>query len=386
MSAFQFLQNRPGSKKILRLVVIGGVAFHLLSPHSATFSHAAVAPATPKAESCSHDALPDMLDHISGGVVNISSTTIINYKVFGMDEFLRLRGFPIERKQTSLGSGFIIDNDGYVITNNHVVNHATEVMVVLADKKQYRAKIIGKDDKMDIALLQIRDNDGKVPFQLKPVPLGNSDGVRIGETVVAVGNPFGLQNTVTKGIISAKNRTIGLGPFDNFLQTDASINPGNSGGPLFNLSGEVIGINTAIHSETGQSSGVGFAIPMKEAKELIPLLKKYGRIPRPWLGILAERVTPQLQHYYQLPSSEGVLVYNTVASAPADGVGIQQGDIITKIDGTETHEPNDIERLLATHKPNDSVTVRVLRGMKSQEVKIQLQELPRLDNLPKGII
>ena len=226
--------------------------------------------------------LPDMVERISTGVVNISSTTVSNYTVYGLDEFLRFYGVPQERKQTSLGSGLLIDNDGFVLTNNHVVDHASEVIVAFSDKRQFKAKIIGKDDKTDLALLQIRTDEHLVPQNLKPVPLGDSDKVRIAETVVAVGNPFGLQNTVTKGIISAKNRTIGLGPFDNFLQTDASINPGNSGGPLFNLKGEVIGINSVIHSNTGQSSGLGFAIPINEAKELLPDLKKYGRVPRPW--------------------------------------------------------------------------------------------------------
>ncbi len=339
---------------------------------------------------CLSDSLPDIVEKVSPGVVNISSTTVINYRVYGMDEFLRLWGIPQEKKQTSLGSGFIIDqeglNDGFVITNNHVVERASEVMVTLFDKRQFKAKIIGKDEKMDLALLQIRDKDFKVPPNLKSVPLGDSDTVRIAETVFAVGNPFGLQNTVTKGIISAKNRTIGLGPFDNFLQTDASINPGNSGGALFNVHGQVIGINTAIRSETGQSSGLSFAIPINEAKKLIPDLKKYGRVPRPWLGIMAERVTPQLELYYQLASSQGVLVYNIVESAPADLAGLGQGDIIVSINGNATNEPNDIERILARIKPTDAITLKFYRGRKVREIKVKLEELPRLENLPRGII
>jgi len=285
-----------------------------------------------------------------------------------------------------LGSGFIIDQDGYILTNYHVVEQASEVMVTLADKRRFFAKIIGKDEKMDLALLQIRNKEHHVPEKLKPVPLGNSDTVRIAETVVAVGNPFGLQNTVTKGIISAKNRTIGLGPFDNFLQTDASINPGNSGGPLFNLKGEVIGINTAIRSETGQSSGLGFTLPINEAKKLLPDLKKYGRVPRPWLGILGERMTPQLELYYDLTVAKGVLVYNTVESAPADNAGLQQGDILVSIDGIATDEPNDVEKVLAKHKPTDTVTLKFYRGKKIRELQIKLEELPRLEHLPKGII
>ncbi len=267
-----------------------------------------------------------------------------------------------------------------------MVEQASEVVVTFPDKRQLRAKIIGKDDKMDLALIQVRDKNYTAPAKLTPVPLGDSDTVRIGETAVAVGNPFGFQNTVTRGIISAKNRTIGLGPFDNFLQTDASINPGNSGGPLFNAKGEVIGINSVIHSNTGQSSGLGFAIPINEAKKLIPDLKKYGRVPRPWLGILGDKLTPQLEQYYQLKTAKGVLIYDTVESAPADRAGLQQGDILVSIDNMNTQEPNDVERILAKHKPNDQVSLKIFRGKKQREILVKLEELPRLTNLPKGII
>jgi len=330
--------------------------------------------------------LPDLVEKILPSVVNISSTTVINYQVYGMDEFLRFWGIPREHKQTSLGTGFVIEDDGYILTNNHVVQRATEVLVTLLDKRQFRARIVGKDEKMDLALLQIRDKDRKVPQDLKPLQLGDSEQVRIAESVFAVGNPFGLQHTVTLGIVSAKHRTIGLGPFDNFLQTDASINPGNSGGPLFNLKGEVVGINTAIRSETGQSGGLGFAIPANEAKKIIPDLKRYGRVPRPWLGVLAERMTPQLEAYYELSSSKGVLVYNLVEDGPGDNAGLRQGDVILAVDGTETLEPNDVERLLAKHKPKETTVLKVQRGRKSLELRIKLEELPRLENLPRGII
>ncbi|HUP56479.1 MAG TPA: trypsin-like peptidase domain-containing protein [Bdellovibrionota bacterium] len=330
--------------------------------------------------------LPDLVEKTLPGVVNVSSTTVINHQVHGMEEFLRFWGLPQERKQSSLGSGFLIDKDGFLITNYHVVQHADEVMITLHDKRQFPARIIGKDQKMDLALLQIRDQERKVPPNLLPVPLGDSTVVRIAQTVFAVGNPFGLEHTVTVGIISAKDRTIGQGPFDNFLQTDASINPGNSGGPLFNLKGEVVGINTMIISRTGQSGGLGFAIPINEAKALIPDLKRYGRIPRPWLGVLSQPMTRQLQVYYGLPASKGVLVVNVVEGGPADRAGLQQGDIIAEMDGTEVKEPNDVERRLAKHRPTEGAKVKVLRGKRALEVNMKLEELPKLDDLPKGII
>jgi serine protease Do len=332
--------------------------------------------------------LPDLVEKVLPGVVNISSTTVLTYQVFGMEDFLNFWGIPKEHKekQSSLGTGFIIDKDGYVITNNHVVERATEVVVTLLDKKEYQAKIIGKDQKMDLALLQIRDKDRKVPTHLQPVPLGDSDKLRIAESVFAVGNPFGLQHTVTIGIISAKNRTIGQGPFDDFLQTDASINPGNSGGPLFNLKGEVIGINTVIYSRTGQSGGLGFAIPVNEAKEILPDLKRYGRVPRPWLGIVSQRMTQPIQRAYQLPSSQGVLVTQLVQDGPADNGGLRSGDIISEVDGTQVLEPNQVEKALSKRKPTDTVGLKILRGRKTLQIKVKLQELPRLENLPQGII
>jgi serine protease Do len=333
--------------------------------------------------------LPDLVEKVLPSVVNVSSTTIRRYQVFGMDDFLNMWGVPQERKekQTSLGSGFILNKDGYILTNNHVVEHANEVMITLLDKRQFRAKIVGTDEKMDLALLQIRKSKGfGVPDKIQFAQLGDSDKIRIAESVFAVGNPFGLQHTVTVGIISAKHRTIGSGPFDNYLQTDASINPGNSGGPLFDMNGTVVGINTMIYSRVGQSGGVGFAIPINEAKRLIPDLQKYGRVPRPWLGILADRMTPQIQAYFGFTVSEGVLISNLVEDGPADDAGLKQGDVITGLDGVAAKEPYDVERILAKHRPKDSITVKVQRGRKSLDIRVKMEELPPLDKLPKGII
>jgi serine protease Do len=332
--------------------------------------------------------LPDLVEKVLPGVVNISSTAVSQTVVpYGMEDFFQFWGIPRERKQSSLGSGFIINAEqGLVITNNHVVSHATEVLVSLIDKKVYAAKIVGLDPKLDLALLKIYDEKKKVPAGLKQVPLGDSERVRIAEAVFAVGNPFSLQHTVTVGIISAKNRTIGIGPFDNFLQTDASINPGNSGGPLFNMKGEVIGINTAIFSRAGQSGGLGFAIPVNEAKHVIADLQKYGRVPRPWLGVLAERVTPALAQYYQLGSTKGVLLYNLVNRSPADRAGLRPGDILLSVDGTEVQEPNDVERAINKKRPNEAVALKLLRGRKALERSVTMSELPPLEQLPQGTL
>jgi len=330
---------------------------------------------------------PDLVENTLPCVVNISSSTVVNYSISGMEDFLQFWGIPMERRQTqtSLGSGLIIDTDGFVLTNNHVVDRASEVLVTLFDKRQFKAKIIGKDQKMDLALLQLRDGR-KVPVDLKPAPLGDSDKVRIAETVFAVGNPFGLQHTVTIGIISAKNRTIGQGPFDNFLQTDASINPGNSGGPLFNSRGEAIGINTVIYSRTGQSGGLGFAIPVNEAKKILADLKQFGRVPRPWIGVMSDRMTPQIAAHFGLASDKGVLVYNIIEDAPADIAGFQQGDIIIAVNTTLVTEPNEVERALSKFKPREKATLTILRGRKKMDIELKLGELPKFDKLPPGII
>lgn len=344
--------------------------------------------ATPlaRASSVLSTELPDLVEKVMPGVVNISTLTVTRRTLYSMDDFFNFYGVPKEQQQQSMGSGFIISKDGYVITNNHVVENADEVVVTLLNRKSYKAKIIGKDPKLDLALLRIRDKDGNVPGDLQPVTLSDSDKVRIAEPVFAVGNPFGLQHTVTTGIISAKNRTIGLGPLDNFLQTDASINPGNSGGPLFNFKGEVIGINTSIFSRTGQSAGLGFSIPVNEAKKVLDDLKKFGRVPRPWLGLLGQSMNSRIQAYYGLPVSEGILVANLVQGGPSLRAGLRRGDIITHVDGTTVSENADIERELYKKKPGEEVTLKFRRGNQTIEKKLKLDEQPKLDRLPQGII
>lgn len=332
------------------------------------------------------EELPDLVDRVLPGVVNISTLKMPRVPVFGMEEYLKLWGLPKDRVQNNLGTGFIIDEEGYMLTNNHVIAGADEVIVTLKDNRVLKAYLKGKDSKLDLALLQIRDGKN-IPKNIKPVPMGNSEAIRIGESVFAVGNPFGLQHTVTRGIISAKNRTIGLGPYDNFLQTDTSINPGNSGGPLFNMKGEVVGINSAIFSRTGQSVGLGFAIPINAAKTYLSDLKSYGHIQRPWLGILGQRLTPQLQFYYDLPTSDGILIYNLVQRGPGERAGFQIGDILLAVDGKKVDELQDVERLLAKHKPGDSIKLHIQRGRKKMDVSMKLEEHPpKIQELPEGVL
>ncbi len=330
--------------------------------------------------------LPDLVEKILPGVANISSTKIQKTMAYGMDAYFQMWGVPKEQRQSSMGSGFIISKDGYVFTNNHVVDDADEVVVTLYNRKSYKAKIIGRDQKLDLALLRIRDKDGNVPADLVVSAMGDSEKTRIAEPVFAVGNPFGLGHSVTTGIISAKNRTIGVGALDNFLQTDASINPGNSGGPLFNFKGEVIGINTVIFSKSGQSAGLGFAIPMNEAKAILEDLKKYGRVPRPWLGILGQPLSPALQAYYGLPIDHGIVLANLVEGGPSETAGLRIGDILVSVNGTPVRENSEVERELYKKKPSETVSVKVMRKSKTLDLKVKLDELPKLNNLPQGII
>ena len=327
--------------------------------------------------------LPDLVEKVSPGVVNISSNRFVtNYVLRGMPEFFGMFGIPQAQleKQSSLGSGFIIDSNGYVLTNNHVIEKADEVIVTLLDKRRIKAKVIGRDRALDLALLQLKG--GSSIENLKPDEMGTSDKVRIGESVFAIGNPFGLQNTVTAGIISAKNRAIGMGAFDNFLQTDASINFGNSGGPLFDLSGKVIGINTAINA---QGQNLGFAIPIDEAKRHLEELKNFGYVVRAWLGVLGENITPALQYYYQLSVDHGVAVVKLHSAGPATHSGIVAGDILLKLNGQDIKERGDIQRILAKFKPGENVSLKLARDGRPVTLDVKLTAAPDTSELPEGV-
>ncbi len=308
-------------------------------------------------------------------VVNISTTQVIKEKpmfpfpefkgpfdeFFGggdnnndLNKFFGDQQQPRELKRQSLGSGFIINKDGYILTNYHVIENASEIVVTLPEtKKDYKAKVIGSDRKIDIALIKIKAGDN-----LPVAVLGNSDDAEIGEWVMAIGNPFGLGGTVTKGIISQKGRIIGAGPYDDFIQTDASINPGNSGGPLFNMKGEVVGINTAI---VAGGQGIGFATPINMAKEVLIQLKEKGKVTRGWIGVSIQELTPELAKSFGLKMTNGALVSSVSPGDPAERAGMKDGDIITSFDGKQINEMSDLPRIVAATPPGKTVEVKVLR-------------------------
>ncbi len=318
-------------------------------------------------------------------VVNISTTQVS--EAHGAQEFgnpfgeedpfndfwRRFFGGPIPRgpqRQRSLGSGFIIDGDGSILTNNHVVENAQKIVVKLADDEEYEAKVVGRDVKTDIAVIKITTKTA-----LAAAPLGDSEHLDVGEWVVAIGNPFGLDSTVTAGIVSAKGRHIGQGPYDNFIQTDASINPGNSGGPLINLRGEVIGINTAIFSRSGTNIGIGFAIPINLVKELLPQLRGKGKVTRGYLGVLIQKVTPDIAESLGMEKGSGALVANVSKGGPAEKAGVKVGDVIVEFDGKEIKDSGDLPIIVARTAVDKKVRMKVLRDKKEVTLTVSVGEL-----------
>ncbi len=269
-----------------------------------------------------------------------------------------------EFKQRSLGSGFIIDRKGYIVTNNHVVENADQIKVKLANEKEFDAKIVGRDPKTDLALIKIAASSDLVPLKI-----GDSDALKVGTWVVAIGSPFGLEQTVTAGIVSAKGRIIGSGPYDDFIQTDASINPGNSGGPLINMKGEVVGINTAIIA-SGQ--GIGFAIPINLADGIIAQLKTSGEVTRGWLGVGIQDLTPELAEYYKVKDKKGVLVTHVFKGDPADKGGIKAKDIIIKIDGKPVPTARELSGTIAGIAVGKKIAILLIRDGKEKTVYIKV--------------
>jgi serine protease Do len=268
-------------------------------------------------------------------------------------------------KQQALGSGFIVDAQGHVVTNSHVIDDANEVKVKLADEREYHAKVVGKDERLDVAVLQLENP----PKDLPVAALGSSEALRVGEYVVAIGNPFGLGSTVTMGIVSAKGRTIGAGPYDDFIQTDASINPGNSGGPLFNLRGQVVGINTAINP---QGKGIGFAIPIDAVRQVVPQLVSTGHVSRGRLGVVIQGMDEDLAHALGMDRAHGALVEEVEQGSPAEKAGIKSGDVIVSVDGQDVPHSVDLPRMVASHAPGTQVKLTYLRDKQSRDANVTL--------------
>jgi len=277
------------------------------------------------------------------------------------------RGPQREFKVPSLGSGFVISSEGYIVTNNHVVEDVDEIMVVFSDGEELEATVVGRDPKTDIALIRVTPEKS-----LPSLALGDSDAVRPGEWVVAIGNPFGLEHTVTAGIVSAKHRNIGQGSYDDFIQTDAAINPGNSGGPLLNLRGEVIGINTAINP---QANTIGFTVPINMAKQVLPQLRADGRVTRGWLGVVIQNVTPELAEAFDLSEDQGALVSRVMEGSPAERAKLQVGDVIVEFDGEPIEEWNELPRVVAATSVDKAVELVVVREGKRKTMPLHVGQM-----------
>jgi serine protease Do len=281
---------------------------------------------------------------------------------------------PRENGPRSLGSGILISKDGEVLTNYHVVRNAETIKIKLADQTEYEARLIGKDDRTDLALVKIRRSGGNMPF----ARLGSSSQLEVGDWVMAIGNPFGLEHTVTAGIVSAKGRVIGAGPYDNFIQTDASINPGNSGGPLINGLGEVVGVNSAIFSQGGGNTGIGFAIPIDLAKKIVDQLRKNGRVVRGWLGIRAQDVSQQLAFSLNLtrPAGEMAVVTEVAENSPAGEAGVKAGDVILEFNGKPVPKSHEFPSVIADTPPGQKVFLKIVHEKKEQTISVKIGELP----------
>jgi len=329
------------------------------------------------------NSFADLVEKQKKAVVNVFTTKMVKtgppimfkglpghgddlFKNFFGEDFFRQFGAPHERKEKSLGSGFIIDSDGLIITNSHVVEGADEIQVKTSEEKSYTAKIVGTDPKTDIALIKI-EPDKRLPA----VTLGDSDKLRVGDWVIAIGNPFGLEQTVTAGIVSAKGRVIGSGPYDDFIQTDASINPGNSGGPLFDVDGKVVGINTAI---VAAAQGIGFAIPINVAKDLMPQLREKGKVSRGWLGLMIQKITPEMAEIFK--TEKGALVGDVVSGGPSDKAGIRRGDVVIRYDGKDISDFRELSRLAAATPVGEKVKVVLIRDGKKKTYTVKLGEFP----------
>ena len=346
-----------------------------------------ILPGISRAASSAPETFADLAEKLSPTVVNIYTTQTVKASrsfhdmfndqdipepfrhFFGPSPFGQEQPQQ-DQKRTSLGSGVIISKDGYIVTNNHVVENADTINVRLTNFEEYDAKIIGRDPKSDLALLKIAPKNG-----LPVTAFGDSEKLRVGDWVMAIGNPFGFEQTVTAGIVSGKGRSLGSGPYENFIQTDASINPGNSGGPLFNLKGEMIGINTAIYSRSGGNIGIGFAIPANMAKNVVNQLKEHGAVVRGWLGVMIQPVTPELAAQFKMERPIGALVGEVSPGSPADKAGIKPGDVIVEFNGKEISQVSMLPNLVAETPVGGKAEVTLFRKGALKKLPIIIAKL-----------
>jgi serine protease Do len=339
------------------------------------FGFASVAHAQPVEED-----LPDVIERVVPAIVNISSKRVVQaqeghpymsdpfFRRFFEDYFRRF-DMPAEQVQTNLGSGVIVSSDGYILTNNHLVGNADEVLVRLPDKREFDAEIVGTDERTDVAVLKIKADN------LPTVPIGDSDILRLGESVIAIGYPFSVGQTVTKGIVSALNRSnLRLTDYENFIQTDAAINPGNSGGALINTKGELIGINTAILSRTGGSQGIGFAIPISMANGVMEKILRDGRVIRGWLGVLPQDIDPQMAELFDTDVTEGVVITEVVDDSPAEKAGIERDDIVVTFDGKPVRDGRAFRNMVAATDPGRKIDIEIIRNGRTKRMTVEIGE------------
>ena len=320
--------------------------------------------------SAQYPSFADLAEKLMPSVVNISSFTAPENSE-NLDEETGT--------SESLGSGFIIDKDGYIITNNHVIDKAESIQVTLSNNQKLEAKLIGKDPKTDLALIKI-----EAKTQLQPVTFGNSDKIRVGDWILAIGNPFGLGGSVTAGIVSAKSRDIESGPYDNFIQTDAAINQGNSGGPMFNMNGEVIGISSAIFSTTGASQGIGFAIPVNLADWVIGQLKKFGTVKRGWIGIKIQPNSQEIASSLGISQNQGVVVSGFTPNGPAQKAGFAAGDIILRFNGEEIDSTKNLSRMIAETPIETNTSFEIWRNQKKLTLNVTVEQMPEEQETSKS--
>jgi serine protease Do len=367
----------------------GAVGAGVLTFSILSLDHPSVAqPAAPRTPATVGVSFADVIESVSPAVVNIAvmkvdsaAPTAFEFSTPGMPrgqqqfpfEFFERffdgnPGVPQQRRSEGQGSGFLIDASGYIVTNNHVAGGADEITVTLQDGRKFQATLVGSDPKTDLAVIKV-DASG-LPY----VAFGDSDKARVGDWVVAIGNPFGLGGTATAGIVSARGRDINSGPYDDYLQLDAPINFGNSGGPVFNVAGEVVGVNTAIFSPNGGNIGIGFAIPSNQAKEIVADLKENGSVERGWLGVQIQDLDDELARSLRLDGSDGALVADVVSDGPAARAGVQAGDVITGFNGREIDSARTLSRVVAAANPNESSKLTVWRDGRSRELTVELGE------------